>query len=1807
MLAFALLLVVGGFTSAASHPVRPAVRPHSDGACPAPVPEATRPGALCDPFLDGLVAVPGLSSRLEVDGALGVVAHFTGLTIFDLSDPSQPVVTGRLIDESGWEAIDLQSPLLFAARGGALEIWDLSTPGQPRRLGGAWGDPASFALDVDVAGDFALLSSTEGVALFDVADPSSPAFVRNVLPQRADGTEVLRLSARGPLLTLVSGSGSLETYDLSDPEKAVPLGKLSLGGGLESGDLVVRGTRAWVTSPRGFSVVDLSAPATPVVLHREIRSATPTGLAVDRGLLAILDADEDATAELMDVAASAVPLSLGRLPKDTAVLEYYLGPGYLDARFAGDHLLVAAGGSGLRSIAIGDCRPAALPPPEPAFEVRFSARAGENRALIADRSNGFPSSWSWDFGDGTTSLEQDPEHAFPAPGTWRVSLTVANSAGSASTSRDVVVVAANTPSPRFAWTPFAPSPGQPVTFAAEHSGGGHSWDFGDPDSGAANTSTLAQPSHTFAAAGTYRVRLEIADGSSVPPRQTRLVEVPDPTACPTPLLGRDLSPTYTTAVAADGDSLLRGDSWEALLVLGDFSEPAHPTWTIASDRYSFGDGEGVALSGDLLVWRSESSTYLVAQRVDRSVEVLSSIDLDTSRIRLDGPWLFAAKGRDLKIFDLSVPRFPRPAATWNAASSITSLATRGARLFLGRADGRLDVVDISDRTSPVLLGSSQPVDAPLTELLAEEGVVWARIGSELQLATFDLSSPSTPVLADIQYLDEFDGANPSLAVAGDVLYVTVERTVELFDVSNRLAPRRFGSQWLFSDLDSWALSTGTGRAFVEADFGTALLYGPASCGGAPLPPSVDFTWGPERMEPGTRAQFQPIRSGGTPTRWRWDFGGGATSDREFPWHGWSESGTHRVRLTVWNDAGSATAEHDVVVSPVSIPPVAVASARPTPAFTGAPVRFQGGSSAGPAETFHWDFGDGTTATIGDPTHAFASAGLHRVTLTVGNAAGSSTAIAEVPVEAHLLARSRITSDFPLLGAEELRSSGSLVLARQRDRIRVIDASDMLATKPVGVIASTLNGVTWSDADIFDDVAYALDGWNRNVELWDLSVPANPSKIGSLPSTGVTAIAVGGDLLLVRRGESEVASFLLSDPRAPIPSGSITGCPGSLFAASGRRAVCASDRSISVVDFEDPSTPELVGPFAFETGIVESVDLAGHLVVAAVARSSSPGSEIALLSFPDSAPPSQIGSVPLASRNDVGAVKLLSEKRLARRSSTKLEILDVSDPLAPLRLVQEELPNGYDLALIGDWLFANELGHSIWPVAEWTEPADRSLVLPGAARADGQGGSRWRSDLIVTNPSPEPASLSLSYRPFPGFPATATTSTFVAPPHGTLLLEDLLGTAFGLSSGAGVVAIETASPSGVTPLVWMRTYNDSDSGTFGQEIPALSASHASSRESVRLLPGLAADSDFRSNLGIVNLDTSQLEVEVSLTTDSGLPLGEPFLVRLDGLGATQLSGLPQRAGFDGPVAAFRARVRRWSGGAFSCYGSRIDNRSGDPVFVPGDLLGRLVGSLPGIARSPGAGGTDWRSRLIAANTTDRPATLGAVLTKPDGSRTSGQLGPVAVGGEIDLPDLLESLGVASPASGTLEIAGLCPPYAVTYNDDPDGTFGQTILPVRVVSRSLYGPPLEPQWIAGVRGGGPFRTNLGLVAVGGAIDGRNVRLTLFDHLGAEVASTVADLGDDSSRQAPLAQWIAVPGDFALGSLRIEALDTAHVFAYASIVDNGTGDPSFVPGRTTAESPFLFAQPSPVGRGSMDEPSKNRCEPDREPEREPNRRAR
>lgn len=148
-------------------------------------------------------------------------------------------------------------------------------------------------------------------------------------------------------------------------------------------------------------------------------------------------------------------------------------------------------------------------PSLPVADFAGSPTSGEVSLTVGftDSSSGSITSWSWDFGDDTTSDQQHPSHAYHSNGKYTVKLTVTNSAGSnAHTRIDYVTV--TSPSPPSAY--FSSSPGDQEPLAIDFTDGSTGdidswlWDFGDY-----MESAQSNPSHTYESVGTYRVSLTV--------------------------------------------------------------------------------------------------------------------------------------------------------------------------------------------------------------------------------------------------------------------------------------------------------------------------------------------------------------------------------------------------------------------------------------------------------------------------------------------------------------------------------------------------------------------------------------------------------------------------------------------------------------------------------------------------------------------------------------------------------------------------------------------------------------------------------------------------------------------------------------------------------------------------------------------------------------------------------------------------------------------------------------------------------------------------------------------------------------------------------------------------------------------------------------------------------------------------------------------------------------------------------------------------------------------------------------------------
>ncbi len=157
-----------------------------------------------------------------------------------------------------------------------------------------------------------------------------------------------------------------------------------------------------------------------------------------------------------------------------------------------------------------------------AFSVYPQSGPAPLAVWFLDYSAGPPSSWSWSFGDGTTSVEREPTHVYAAPGHYTVTLTVTDRDGRTDTAallQGIVVTApgrptmtitlASAPVANFtANTTVGPAP-MTVQFAESSSPTPYHrwWRFGDGSS-----STDANPVHTYAKAGTYTVNLTVWTG-----------------------------------------------------------------------------------------------------------------------------------------------------------------------------------------------------------------------------------------------------------------------------------------------------------------------------------------------------------------------------------------------------------------------------------------------------------------------------------------------------------------------------------------------------------------------------------------------------------------------------------------------------------------------------------------------------------------------------------------------------------------------------------------------------------------------------------------------------------------------------------------------------------------------------------------------------------------------------------------------------------------------------------------------------------------------------------------------------------------------------------------------------------------------------------------------------------------------------------------------------------------------------------------------------------------------------------------------
>ncbi len=147
---------------------------------------------------------------------------------------------------------------------------------------------------------------------------------------------------------------------------------------------------------------------------------------------------------------------------------------------------------------------------KPALAVQFKST-----------STGTISSYSWNFGDSTTSTSQNPSHTYSNVGSYTATLTVTGPGGTSAKNTTITValppVANSTATPTSGKAPFA------VQFTSTSTGtiSSYLWNFGD-----GTTSATQNPSHNYTAAGNHPATLTVIGPGGTSTKTTTITVTP---------------------------------------------------------------------------------------------------------------------------------------------------------------------------------------------------------------------------------------------------------------------------------------------------------------------------------------------------------------------------------------------------------------------------------------------------------------------------------------------------------------------------------------------------------------------------------------------------------------------------------------------------------------------------------------------------------------------------------------------------------------------------------------------------------------------------------------------------------------------------------------------------------------------------------------------------------------------------------------------------------------------------------------------------------------------------------------------------------------------------------------------------------------------------------------------------------------------------------------------------------------------------------------------------------------------------------
>ncbi len=1118
----------------------------------------------------------------------------------------------------------------------------------------------------------------------------------------------------------------------------------------------------------------------------------------------------------------------------------------------------------------------------------------------------------------------------------------------------------------------------------------------------------------------------------------------------------------------------------------------------------------------------------------------------------DGRVLMSSGGV-VAVLDISDPGNPRVTGSVTLPSLVQDLAIAGGLAYASSHEWGLTVLDLTAGDDPVIVGSF-PNEVGARGIALRGRIAYLAAGGN-GLRILNVSDPAG--IVELGSLDTPGGAR-DVAVEGRYAYVADGGDgLRIIDVADPMRPTEVGALDTFDN--AWAVAVAGDLALVT-DYRTGLRLIDVSDPTQPVELAMVDRWSScqDVQVIGTVAYFADgggglraidISNPSSPTDLSYASIRGIASKVAFAGDVAVVAGGWGGLMLVDISDSAQLARLSVLEMPSSSVGVAAVGETVYLANTLSGVRvFDISTPSNPVEV-----------AVMDTQGAYAVAPAGQYTVVADDSGGM--VVLELSAQGGPKVAAEL--DFPDGYARDVAVAGDYAyVALCEAGLQVVDLST-----PTAPVARGL----WPTSDCLRDLTvsgqYAyLGGDDHGLSVVDVSNPANPVLVGSIRDLGYTyASALAGSYLLLTNGGDGVAVIDVSTPTAPqyVSHISLSGDVQDIAVSGNRAYVARSWGGVTVLDVTDPTAAVELGT-STELDEPEGLAAADGLIV--VTDYSAGFGVFSTASCGAAAPVAKLAWWPTAP--SVGESVRLSDQSEGQVTTRSWSLSDgatgtngvFNHPFAEPGFASATLTvsnaNGSSSVTRG---FAVR---PVTPPAPAAASAGGSLtVVPAAAHVGGAEGTNWVTDLVLHNAGPAGLMVAVYFLEQDRDNTSADGVQVWVPGGESVLLADVVQSLFFADSTSGAILVAADG----ALVVSSRTYNLVPGGTYGQFIPGEPLAAAMTGADQPALIQLTENARYRTNIGFVNPTGSALDVRVRILGTTGQQLASqtyrvpPFGYRQVNRIISQLVG----STLDDAVAIVSTDD---AGARFFTYASSADNSSGDPIYIA--PVSALSGSIwvAAAAHAEGLNDTAWRTDLELGNPGSSAVACTVELMRADRDNSAPQSFSTTVpaGGSVRVVDALSSMFGYSgsgalrvtPASGTLRVSSR------TYNQLTDSTYGQYI--PAAGETAAFGRNeaalLVQLAFSPVRSRG-FRTNIGLASAAGVTTRVELRLYLGD-------GTLLD-----TREVQLAPYAWHQETDVFAGLLTNEVRSAYavvtptsadalVFAYASVVDNRSGDPIYVP---------------------------------------------